>query len=158
MNSEKMCSNQTHNQGTVSGLDEESFSVEMAGGSEHFGQVLLEAVEEAFSSLGVPVEQKIFCTLEKTFGIRRSEVPHRIEDFSDAIEKIFGLGAVQLEILVKKRFRKKVLAEYKWDAPEWVVKELTFSEYINMVKRNLSNPAENLERHPRTESKKRAQK
>ena len=105
-----------------------------------FYQVLLEAVEEAFTSLGEPVEQKIFCTLEKSFGIRRSEIPRRIEDFSAALEKIFGLGAVQLEISVVKRLHKKVLTEYKWNAPEWVVKELTFKEYVNIVKQNFERP------------------
>lgn len=135
--SEKMRNNQRHNQSTVPRLNEESFGVEMAVGTEHsFYKVLLEAVEEAFSSLGELVEEKIFCTLEKSFGIRRSEIPYRIEDFSDALEKIFGLGAMHLEISVIKRLQKKVATEYKWDAPEWIVRELTFREYVNMVKQD----------------------
>ncbi len=135
---EKMRDNQRHNQSTVPRLDDESFSVEVAVGTEQsFYNLLWEAVEEAFSSLGESVKEKIFCTLEKSFGIRRSEIPYRIEDFSDALEKIFGLGAIPLEILVIKRLHKKVATEYRWDAPKWIVPELTFREYVNMVKQNL---------------------
>jgi len=143
MPSEKMCKNQRHrhNQSTVPRLREESFSVEIAVGTEHFFyKVLFEAVEETFSSLGEFVEEKIFCTLEKSFGIRRSEIPYRIEDFSDALEKIFGLGARRLEISVIKCLHKKIATEYKWNAPEWIVPALTFSEYVNMVKQDFEQP------------------
>ena len=130
-----MRDNQWHNQSTLPAADEESFSVEVAIGIElTFHKVLLETIEEAFSSLGELVEAKIFCTLEKSFGIKRSEIPYRIEDFSDALEKIFGLGALYLEISVIKRLHIRFATEYKWDAPKWIVQELTFREYVNMLK------------------------
>jgi hypothetical protein len=94
-------------------------------------QNVLEAIVEAFSSLGEPVEKKVFCTLEKSFGIRQREISYRIEEFSDALEIIFGLGAIPLEISVVRRLHKNVAAEYEWDAPEWVVSKLTFKEYVN---------------------------
>jgi hypothetical protein len=143
MSGEKMRDDQRHDQSSMPRLDEESFSVEMAVGTEHsFYEVLLEAVEEAFSSLGEPVVEKIFCTLEKSFGIRRSEIPCRIEDFSDALEKIFGLGALQLEISVVKRLHIKGATEYKWAVPQWIVRELTFKEYVNMAKQDFEGQSE----------------
>ena len=138
-----MRDNQRHNQGTMPKLDDESFSVEMTVGTEHsFHELLLEALKEAFSSLGELVEEKIFCTLEKSFGIRRNEIPCRIEDFSDALEKIFGLGAIQLEISVVKRLHIKGATEYNWAVPQWIVRELTFKEYVNMVKRDFASQSE----------------
>ena len=133
----KVRNDEGHNQSTVPSLDEESFIVEVAVDTENsFRKVLLEAIEEAFFSLGELVEAKIFCTLEKSFGISRSEIPYRIEDFSDALEKIFGLGARPLEISVIKHLHKKVAIEYGWAAPQWVVPELRFKEYINIMKQD----------------------
>jgi len=133
----KVRNDEGHNQSTVPSLDEESFIVEVAVDTENsFRKVLLEAIEEAFFSLGELVEAKIFCTLEKSFGISRSEIPCRIEDFSDALEKIFGQGAKVLEISVIKHLHRKVAIEYGWVAPQWVVPELRFKEYINIMKQD----------------------
>ena len=106
------------------------------GAEQSFNKVLLEAVEDAFSSLGESVGEAIFFHLEKSFGIRRSEIPFRIDDFSDALEKIFGLGARHLEILFMKNLRAKPKIEYKWELPKSIVPELTFKEYIHNVKQN----------------------
>jgi hypothetical protein len=134
---EKMHNDQRHNQSTVPRLGDESFSVEITVDTDiSFYKVLLEAVEETFSSLGEPVEEKIFCTLEKSFGLKRNEIPFRIEAFSDALEKIFGPGAMPLQISVIKRLHRKVASEYNWDAPQWIVSKLTFREYVNMVKKD----------------------
>jgi|SRR5208282_2678272 len=146
MPGEKMHNTQRRNRSTVPILGEESFSVEITVDTDiSFYKVLLEAVEEAFSSLGEPVAEKIFCTLEKSFGLKRSEIPFRIEAFSDALEKIFGLGAMLLEILVIKQLHKKAAIEFKWEAPQWVVQELTFREYVNMVKQNFEQSSRKLE-------------
>jgi len=140
-----MRDNQRHEQSTVPRLGEESFSIEITVDTDiSFHKVLLEAIEEALSSLGEPVEEKIFCTLEKSFGIRRSEIPCRIYDFASALEKIFGLGALQLEISVVKRLHKKGASEFNWVAPQWIVHELTFEEYVNLVKQDFEESKRNL--------------
>jgi len=68
-------------------------------------------------------------------GIKKQEIPFRIDDFQNALEKLFGIGARHLEILFVKNLHEKLKITCKWDMPRWVVPELTFQEYLRMVKK-----------------------
>jgi hypothetical protein len=133
----KTWDNQRLNQKTAPRLDKQPLAVEVNVGAEQsFYEVLSGAIDEAFSSLGESVREAIFFHSEKTFGIRRSEIPYRIDDFSDALERIFGLGARRLEILFMKNLHAKVGTVGKCGLPKWVVPELTFKEYVRMMKQS----------------------
>lgn len=97
-----------------------------------FNKLLLEAVDEGLASLGESSKQAIYFHLEKRYNIKKQEIPHKIEAFADAIEKIFGLGADFLEILIMKQIHQKVGGSFKW--PE--SKDLTFVEYVAVAKRS----------------------
>ena len=89
-----------------------------------FEKLLLESIDEALSSLGMSTKH-IYFHLEKDFNIKKQDIPHKIEEFADAIEKIFGLGARVLEIQIMKRLYQKV-GPFK-HFPE---RNLTFTEYV----------------------------
>ena len=123
-------------------LDETTVGAILTVGTERsFYDTLLEAIDEGFSSLGESVKVAIYFHLENTFRIKKREIPFRIDDFSDALEKIFGLGARHLEIIFMKNIHAKVRVNCKWDLPKWVVPELTFREYLSMVEKNLEADA-----------------
>lgn len=125
-------------------LDEPMFGVELTIGADRsFYDTLLEAIDEAFSSLGESSKTAIYLHLENSMGIRKQEIPLRIDDFQNALEKIFGSGARLLEILFVKNLHEKIKTTYKWDMPRWVVPELTFKEYLHLVVR-ASYSAENI--------------
>jgi len=88
---------------------------------------MLEAVDEALSSLGDSSKEAIYFYLENTFDISRQDIPYKIEEFANAIEKVFGLGAKFLEIQIMKRFYEKVGPVFKY-FPEG--EDLTFTEYM----------------------------
>ena len=71
-------------------------------GRKKFETVLVEAVDEAFSTLGESVKTSIYFHLEHKFIIPKQDIPYRIDDFSDALERIFGIAAKHLEILIMK--------------------------------------------------------
>jgi len=91
-----------------------------------FEKLLLEAVDDGLSSLGDSAKHAIYFHLEKTFNINRRDIPSKIEQFADAIEKIFGFGAKPIEVLIMRRLYEKVggVVEY----PKH--KELVFAEYV----------------------------
>jgi hypothetical protein len=68
-----------------------------------FEKLLLEAVDEGLSSLGETSKIAIYFHLKKSFNIKKKEIPYKIEAFAKGIEKIFGLGANFLEILIMKQ-------------------------------------------------------
>jgi hypothetical protein len=91
-----------------------------------FEKLLLEAIEDGLSSLGDSAKHAIYFHLENTFNIKRQDISSRIEEFADALEKIFGLGAKPIEILIMQRLYEKVggVVEYPQQ------KDLAFTEYV----------------------------
>ena len=123
--------------------DEQPFLVELTlDDNRAFYDILLEAIDESFLSLGEPVRTSIYFYLESSMGIKKSEIPFRIAGFQNALEKLFGIGTRHLEILVIKNLHEKIKIKYKDDMPHWVVPDLTFQEYIRLVKMTYENSNE----------------
>lgn len=99
---------------------------------QEFNRLLLEAVDEGLSMLGESSKQAIYFHLEKRFDIKKQEIPHKIEVFANAIEKIFGLGANFLEILIMKRLYEKLERSFKFYGSE----DFTFTEYVAAARRS----------------------
>lgn len=97
-----------------------------------FEKLLLEAVDEELTSLGESSKQALYFHLEKSFNIRKQEIPYKTEAFVDAIEKIFGSGADFLEILIMKRLHEKIGKRIKVNG----AKDLTFTEYVIAAKQS----------------------
>lgn len=97
-----------------------------------FEEILLEAVDEALGSLGESAKQSIYYHLEEKFKIPREEIPKRVEDFAEGLEKIFGVGARFLEILIMKRLYDRIGKPLEWDER----KEFAFVNYIEAAKRS----------------------
>lgn len=95
-----------------------------------FKKLLLEAVDEALSSLGDSSKQAIYFYLEETFKIKRQSIPNKIEEFTNAIEKIFGRGAKVLEVQIMKYLYEKVGRDFEY-FPE--KDDLLFIEYVEAV-------------------------
>ena len=94
--------------------------------SQEFNRLLLEAIDEGLSTLGESSKQAIYFHLEKRFNVKKREIPNKIEVFSDAMEKIFGLGASFLEILIMKRLYEKLGRNFKFNENE----DFTFTSYV----------------------------
>jgi hypothetical protein len=91
-----------------------------------FREILLLAVDEGLSSLGESGKQALYCCLENS-GIRKNEIPRKIDEFAAFLEKIFGDSAKLLEIQIMKSLYNKVgdIAEF---FPE--KEDITFTEYV----------------------------
>jgi hypothetical protein len=100
--------------------------------NRNFDKLLLEAVDEGLSSLGESPKQAIYFHLEKRFNVKKQEIPYKIEAFADGIEKIFGLGANFLKILIMKRLYEKIGVVFEWHESA----DFTFIEYVAMAKRS----------------------
>ena len=98
----------------------------------NFEELLLKAIDEGLSVIGESAKKVVYTYLEKTFKMNRLDIPHRIEEFTRAIESIFGNGAKILEIQIMKSLFKKVGHTVKQYSGQ---KNLTFIEYIAAIKR-----------------------
>ena len=100
----------------------------------NFDSVLLDTIDLAFSALGQNVKVSIYFHLEAKFGLTKKNIPDRIGDFSNALDQIFGKAARSLEILIMKHLNEKIKCNYSWVGPKWLVPDLTFEKYINLVR------------------------
>lgn len=91
-----------------------------------FRGILLLAVDEGLSSLGESGKQALYRFLENS-GIRKNEIPRKVDEFAAFLEKIFGDGVKLLEIQIMKSLYKRVgdIAEF---FPE--KEDITFTEYV----------------------------
>jgi hypothetical protein len=97
---------------------------------------LLAAIDEALSSLGESVKTSIYFHLAESFNIKREEIPRRINEFSNGLERIFGMGAKQLEILFMKNLHAKIGVTCEWPTFKWIIPDVTFQEYVDLMKQN----------------------
>lgn len=97
-----------------------------------FEKLLLETVDEGLSSLGDSAKHAIYFHLENTFNISKRDIPYKIEEFADALEKIFGFGAKVLEILIIKRLNEKVGGVVQYSRHE----DLVFAEYVAVIRQS----------------------
>jgi hypothetical protein len=98
-----------------------------------FEKLFLEALDEGLSRLGESDKQAIYFHIEKRFGIKKGEMSFRVDDFADALEKIFGPGAKLIEIQIMKNLHKKIGAPLKWDKRQ---QNIVFTEYVDVARRS----------------------
>ncbi len=103
--------------------------------TKKFDFMLLEAIDEALSTLGESIKKSVYFHLEASYKIKRHEIPNEIDRFSDSLDKMFGSGARFLEILIIKRFYPKIQITCDWHGPEFVIPNLSFKEYLELVKK-----------------------
>lgn len=132
-----MQSSKKHKNNTVQKLTQPSFSIELTLNTDvSFYDALLRAIDDAFLSLGEQAKTTIYFHLENSMGIKKQEIPFRIYDFQNALEKIFGVGARSLEIMILKHLHKELNTTYKWNMPHWVIPDITFQQYLQKAKKD----------------------
>jgi hypothetical protein len=98
-----------------------------------FNDILIESIDEAFLTLGETTRAAIYLNLESKFGLSKQDIPDKVGDFSDALDRIFGQAARQLEVLIMTCLHNKVDCSYGWEGPKWLVPDLTFTKYVKLV-------------------------
>ena len=101
--------------------------------TKDFNELLLEAIDDALSSLGESVKQSIYFHIQNKF-VARNEIPTHIQDFQGGLEKIFGAGAKFIEVLIMKNLHAKIGVTVTIEAD----RPLEFVAYVNAVKQNFS--------------------
>jgi hypothetical protein len=109
---------------------------------EEFDRLLLEAIDEGFSAIGESSKQAIYYHLENGFKIPRQEIPKKIGEFEHAIERIFGLGANFLGILIMKLLYEKVNRKVQLQSQ----RDFKFTIYVQAAKRSFLQQKEEAEK------------
>ena len=93
-----------------------------------FREALLEAVDYGLMVLGEIVRQVIYERIEKDHGIKRAEIPERLEAFDKALESVLGVSAKTVERLLARNLYQRLGSNFT-PHPEW-----TLIEYVDHAK------------------------
>lgn len=74
----------------------------------HFGDLLLESIDEGLIYFGEDCKEKFYQALEQNFMLKKHEIPFMIEEFSDVLKRTFGFDACYLEILIMRNLFTKL--------------------------------------------------
>ena len=80
----------------------------MAVKAREFEQLLLNSIDEALLSLGESGRQSIYFHLDQNFDVKKELITKNLEQFQFGLEKIFGVGARFIEILIMKNLYCKI--------------------------------------------------
>lgn len=101
-----------------------------------FNLVLLEVIDKTLSVYGEETKSMFFEYLEKALNTPRSKIPGQIDEFSKALEDLFGPSSRYLEILVMKNLHSIVGVVWEWKPSNpWVAPDFTFKEYVSVAKK-----------------------
>jgi hypothetical protein len=89
----------------------------------------MEAVDEGLKVLSESGRQMVFFHLERSYSIKKHDIPRKPEAFAAGLEKIFGVGASVLEKLIVKSLYSKLGLKYE-DKEEY-----TFADYLKDAKK-----------------------
>jgi hypothetical protein len=93
-----------------------------------FRDILLEDIDYGLNVLGEIVRQAIYERIEKDHGLKRTEIPERLEAFHKALESTLGMSAKTVERLVAKNIYQRLSLNFT-PRPEW-----TLIEYVDHAK------------------------
>jgi hypothetical protein len=101
--------------------------------NDSFETALNAAIEEVLTPLGENVKQATYSYVENRHKIRKEQIPSRIEDFTWAIESIFGDASRLIEVKIMEKLQDKTQGfVYKSNC-----EEIFFVEYLAALQRYL---------------------
>jgi hypothetical protein len=103
---------------------------------DNFEAAIIEAVDESLSLFGHFNKKVIYFHLENAFKIKKQEIPYKIEDFADAIEQMFGVGAKLIEIRIIEALHKR-MQDFMFSPKKG---DVIFKEYVASLHTFLLQP------------------
>ncbi|MCW4010470.1 MAG: hypothetical protein NWF05_07605 [Candidatus Bathyarchaeota archaeon] len=91
---------------TMASLDKD-FAPNPAGSLQDYNKLLFESIDEGLSTLGEPSKSALYDALDRSFNLKKTDIIFRTGDFYNALNRIFGSGAVHLQRLFMKNFSEK---------------------------------------------------
>jgi len=94
-------------------------------GIEEFSKALLRAVDEGSLVIGESARDALLYHIERSFGIKREEIPDRLEAFHEALERLLSEGATVVERLIVKNLSGRLGLHFE-EHENW-----TLVDYVN---------------------------
>lgn len=99
------------------------------GSSVDVRVALVQAVDEALLVPGEIVRTAIYERIERSYQVRREDIPEKVEAFHKALEELLGSSAKVMEKIIAKSFYTRLGMNFTEHA------NCTLMDYVNHVKK-----------------------
>jgi len=95
---------------------------------------VLEKVDKALSILGEDAKHIIYSRLLRVYGVKRGDIPFKLNDFRKTLEDLIGLGGADvIEKYVAEKLYEELNIEFE-KKENW-----TLAEYVERLIREVNN-------------------
>ena len=105
-------------------------------GQDSFQKILSEAVDHGLLILGESARKSIYFHLDQDYSLQREKIPENPEALENALENIFGVGALVIEISIVKNLASKLGLKFEEK------KSFNFVDSVNRVRKMWLNKSE----------------
>jgi len=98
-------------------------------GQDTFEKILSEAVDNGLMILGESARKSIYFHLDQDFSLQKEKISENPEALENALESIFGVGALVIEISILKNLASKVGLKFEEK------KSFNFVDSVNRVRK-----------------------
>lgn len=109
-------------------------SIQAIDSRSDFEAVTSDAIDHTLSAFGETVKNAIYKAIEAKSGVKKHQIPYKIEAFSHSIEFLFGQAAVLIEIRIIQTLSQKV-RDFRYRPKTG---EIAFVEYMTALQKHLN--------------------
>lgn len=108
-------------------------------GKRPFSQILIEATDEGLEAFGEQTKNVVYYHLEREFGVRKEEIPQKLEEFDKGLKNLFGLGGELVETHILKNLYRRLGQTFE------AIENRNFQNCIRDAERNFRERSRRLE-------------
>ena len=97
--------------------------------SSGFSETLLQAVDEGLGVPGEVVRAAIYERIEKSYQLKREEIPNNLPTFQKALEDLLGSAAQVMQRLIAKNLHRRLGLNFE-EHRDWML-----ADYVNHAKK-----------------------
>jgi len=90
--------------GYIQNINSEKIELSLSEETEKtFEELIVEVIDQVLLSLDPRVKKSFYNILKTDYNLDKSDIPYRIGDFVNALEEVYGISALLVEVAILKK-------------------------------------------------------
>lgn len=90
--------------GYIQNINSEKIELSLSEETEKtFEELIVEVIDQVLLSLDPRVKNSFYSILKTDYNLDKNDIPYRIGDFVNALEEVYGISALLVEVAILKK-------------------------------------------------------
>ena len=90
--------------GYIQNINSEKIELSLSEETEKtFEELIVEVIDQVFLSFDPRVKNSFYSILKTDYNLDKNDIPYRIGDFVNALEEVYGISALLVEVAILKK-------------------------------------------------------